>query len=403
MREKRGERERRKRPRHPGAGSKRGRPRPKGRTLDPAALEQVRALLGDEPRRRDLLLEFLHRLQDEYGCLSTPHLAALAHELRLAMAEVYEVASFYARFDIVRDGDGPPLTLRVCDSPTCELMGAGRLLEELRARAGDGLRVLRGPCMGRCDSAPVVEVGRSCVGHASADAVIEAAGRAGGADRADAGCASRVRRARGLSRCGRLRAAGSLSRGRARGGRADLGARWLGTARHGRRRLSGRAQVGAGSSGAEAAHARDQRGRGGARHLQGPLLPRARAAPLPRRHAGRGLGRGGGGLQHLSPRRVSRGSGDPAARDPAARGRGSAEARVRRASPRRRRLHLRRGVRHAREPRGKAWPAATPAAVSRRGGALRSPDVGPQRRDRVLGARHRREGRRLVRGPGPPR
>ncbi|MBW1688148.1 MAG: NADH-quinone oxidoreductase subunit F, partial [Deltaproteobacteria bacterium] len=85
MREEGGERERRKRPRHPGAGSKRGRPRPKGRTLDPAALEQVRALLGDEPRRRDLLLEFLHRLQDEYGCLSTPHLAALAHELRLAM------------------------------------------------------------------------------------------------------------------------------------------------------------------------------------------------------------------------------------------------------------------------------------------------------------------------------
>jgi len=92
------------------------------------------------------------------------------------MAEVYEVASFYARFDIVRDGDGPPLTLRVCDSPTCALMGAERLLEELRARAGDGLRVLRGPCMGRCDSAPVVEVGRSCVGHASAETVIEAVG-----------------------------------------------------------------------------------------------------------------------------------------------------------------------------------------------------------------------------------
>jgi formate dehydrogenase len=161
----------------------------------------VQALLGDQPRRRDLLLEFLHRIQDEYRCLSIPHLAALAHELRLAMAEVYEVASFYARFDIVGDGlaflpfpspswhfgnqagekarrqvrpQSPPLTLRVCDSPTCALMGASRLLEELRARSGDGLRVLRGPCMGRCDSAPVVEVGRSCVGHASAEAVIEA-------------------------------------------------------------------------------------------------------------------------------------------------------------------------------------------------------------------------------------
>jgi formate dehydrogenase len=135
----------------------------------------VRALLGDQPRRRDLLLDFLHRIQDEYRCLSTPHLAALAHELRLAMAEVYEVASFYARFDIVPHGDGPPLTLRVCDSPTCELMGASRLLEELRARSGDGLRVLRGPCMGRCDSAPVVEVGRTCVERATPEAVIEAA------------------------------------------------------------------------------------------------------------------------------------------------------------------------------------------------------------------------------------
>jgi formate dehydrogenase len=145
----------------------------------------VRALLGDRPRRRDLLLEFLHRIQDDYGCLSTPHLAALAHELRLAMAEVYEVASFYARFDVVRAGDGPPLTLRVCDSPSCELMGASRLLEELRVQAGEGLRVLRGPCMGRCDSAPVVEVGRSCVDRATPELVNEAtAARQAGQTRA---------------------------------------------------------------------------------------------------------------------------------------------------------------------------------------------------------------------------
>jgi formate dehydrogenase len=136
----------------------------------------VQALLGDRPRRRDLLIEFLHLIQDQYRCLSTPHLAALAHEMRLAMAEVYEVATFYARFDVVRPGNAPPppLTLRVCDSPSCALMGATRLLEELCARMGSGVRVLRAPCMGRCDRAPVVEVGRVHVGWATPEAVIEA-------------------------------------------------------------------------------------------------------------------------------------------------------------------------------------------------------------------------------------
>ena len=173
----RGDRHRQSRPRHPGAGKKRSRPSPKGRQVDPVALGQVRALLGERPRRRDLLIEFLHLIQDEYHCLSTPQLAALAHEMRLAMAEVFEVASFYARFDVVRQGDAPPppLTLRVCDSLSCELMGATRLLEELSARMGGRARVLRAPCMGRCDRAPVVEVGRLHVDRASPEAVIEAA------------------------------------------------------------------------------------------------------------------------------------------------------------------------------------------------------------------------------------
>jgi formate dehydrogenase len=136
----------------------------------------VQALLGDRPRRRDLLIEFLHLIQDEYHCLSMPHLAALAHEMRLAMAEVYEVATFYARFDVVRPGNAPPppLTLRVCDSPSCALMGATRLLEELCAGMEGGVRVLRAPCMGRCDRAPVVEVGRIHVDRATPEAVIEA-------------------------------------------------------------------------------------------------------------------------------------------------------------------------------------------------------------------------------------
>src|SRR6059058_69620 len=110
-------------PIHPGAGRRHASPFPKGRIVDPVALEEVRALLGDRPRRRDALLEHLHRIQDRYGRLSAAHLAALAEEMRLALVEVDEVASFYAHFDIIPDGapDPPALTVRVCDSLTCAL------------------------------------------------------------------------------------------------------------------------------------------------------------------------------------------------------------------------------------------------------------------------------------------
>src|ERR687890_829695 len=106
---------------HPGSGRRRAAPHPKGRGVDPAALDEVRALLADRPRRRDLLIEHLHLIQDRYGCLGAAHLAALADEMRLALAEVYEVATFYAHFDVVKE-DGipvPPITVRVCDSITC--------------------------------------------------------------------------------------------------------------------------------------------------------------------------------------------------------------------------------------------------------------------------------------------
>src|SRR5262245_60594874 len=90
---------------------------PKGRRVDPKAREEVRALLGDAPRRRDLLIEHLHRIQDRFGCLSAAHLVALAAEMKLAMAEVYEVATFYHHFDVVKEGDTPPpaITVRVCE------------------------------------------------------------------------------------------------------------------------------------------------------------------------------------------------------------------------------------------------------------------------------------------------
>src|SRR5271156_519791 len=158
---------------HPGSGRRRGPDHPKGRQVDPAALAEVQALLGDRERRRDLLIELLHLLQDHFGCLHARHLAALAEEMRLALVEVYEVASFYAHFDIVMDDEPPPpaLTVRVCDSLSCALGGAERLLDELRLRLGDGVRVVRAPCMGGCDKAPVVGIGHALHEHATPDSV----------------------------------------------------------------------------------------------------------------------------------------------------------------------------------------------------------------------------------------
>jgi len=160
----------------PGPGRRRTRPHPKGRQVDPTALDEVRALLGDRPRRRDLLIEHLHLIQDRHRCLSAAHLAALAQEMRLALAEVYEVATFYAHFDVVLDGEAAPpaLTVRVCDSLTCELMGAQKLLAALSAAVGAGVRVVRAPCVGRCERAPVAEVGHRFVDRATASSVAAA-------------------------------------------------------------------------------------------------------------------------------------------------------------------------------------------------------------------------------------
>ncbi|MDX2456731.1 MAG: NAD(P)H-dependent oxidoreductase subunit E [Gammaproteobacteria bacterium] len=161
---------------HPGAGRKRTRKTPKGRQVDLTALMEVRTLLGGAPRRRDLLIEYLHLLQDRYGHLSARHLAALAEELRLAQTEVYEVATFYAHFDVVREGDEapPPLTVRVCDGIACEMAGARTLLAELLKQTGREVRVLYAPCMGRCDNAPVAEVGHNHLLDTSSSAVLDA-------------------------------------------------------------------------------------------------------------------------------------------------------------------------------------------------------------------------------------
>lgn len=165
--------------RHPGSGRHRGRNRPRGWQVDPAALEQVRELLADLPRRRDLLIEHLHRIQDRYQVLSAAHLTALAEELRLALAEVYEVATFYAHFDVAREAAPPPaaLTVRVCDGVVCEMMGAQGLLEHLPEAVGNGVRVWPGPCMGGCDRAPVARVGRRAVDRATVERVAESVRR----------------------------------------------------------------------------------------------------------------------------------------------------------------------------------------------------------------------------------
>jgi NADH:ubiquinone oxidoreductase subunit F (NADH-binding)/NADH:ubiquinone oxidoreductase subunit E len=157
----------------PGSGRRRSPAFHKGRQLDPAAHNEIIALLGDRPRDRDLLIEHLHLVQDKYGCLGAAHLQALAEEMRLSMAEVYEVASFYAHFDIVLDGETSPpaVTVRVCDSLSCALAGGEALLESLAAKLGSGARVVRAPCMGRCDTAPVAEVGHRHVDRADADAI----------------------------------------------------------------------------------------------------------------------------------------------------------------------------------------------------------------------------------------
>jgi NADH:ubiquinone oxidoreductase subunit F (NADH-binding)/NADH:ubiquinone oxidoreductase subunit E len=163
--------------RHP--GSKRGRARatPKGRQVNAAARDAVRALLESRPRQRDLLIEYLHLIQDAHGALSAAHLAALAEEMRLPMSEVYEVATFYAHFDVAVDGDSlPPVTIRVCDSLSCELEGAQALLGALVESADPKrVRVVRAPCMGRCDTAPVAEVGHHHVDRASVETVMAAA------------------------------------------------------------------------------------------------------------------------------------------------------------------------------------------------------------------------------------
>ena len=156
------------------SSKQRKREAPKGRRVDPAALADVQRLLGTESRQADLLIEHLHKLQDHFGHLSAAHLAALAQEMRLAQTEVYEVATFYHHFDVVKEGEAAPapLTVRVCDGLSCEMAGAQDLLAKLPGLLGRDIRVIAAPCIGRCEQAPAVVVGQNPVPNASCEAVM---------------------------------------------------------------------------------------------------------------------------------------------------------------------------------------------------------------------------------------
>ena len=158
--------------RSPGSGGK-GSATPKGRQLSPEAALQISDLLGDMTRSRDMLIEALHLIQDRYRCLGPDHLVALAEEFQLALTEVFETATFYHHFDVLEDGGSAPpeITIRVCNSITCEMSGAKELISELRDNLGDDVRILTAPCMGACDRAPAVAVGQNQIVHATTDRI----------------------------------------------------------------------------------------------------------------------------------------------------------------------------------------------------------------------------------------
>lgn len=159
---------------------KRARGALKGRTVESGALAEIQSLLeaaqrktGVDPRRRDLLIENLHLIQDRFGHIPAAHLVALAREMKLAMTEVYEVATFYHHFDVIKEGEQAPpaLTVRVCDSLSCELSGSNELIKGLKQSLGDKVRVIPAPCVGRCEQAPVAVVGQNPVAQATVDKV----------------------------------------------------------------------------------------------------------------------------------------------------------------------------------------------------------------------------------------
>ena len=270
----------------------------KGRVVDLNALLEVQNLLGAESRERDQLIEHLHKIQDHYGHLSAAHLVALAHEMRLATTEVYEVASFYHHFDVVKEGETAPpaLTVRVCDSVSCEMAGSEELINALESSLGDGVRVQRVPCVGRCDVAPVAVVGQNTI---------------------DVATPAKVKAEVDSGNTRQILPAGSIDFDayRAEGGyqlydrllAGDISADTIiekleGSQLRGLGGFSGRAQVAHTARPARASVVCGQYRRGRARNFQGSSLYAARPASFSRRHAARGAGRWHRRLLYLRPR-----------------------------------------------------------------------------------------------------
>ena len=382
---------------------------PKGRQVDPQAREEVQALLKDDPRRRDLLIEYLHRLQDRYGHLSAAHLVALAAEMKLAMTEVYEVATFYHHFDVVKDGEAAPpaITVRVCDSISCEMAGANELLAKLPGILGKDVRVLHAPCIGRCETAPAAVVGQNPVPHASAEKIaslvkskaLKHPGRASDAS-APRHREPRLPRLRGLPRERRLRARQVVHRGREEARGRDRG-RWT---------------------------ARACAGSGGAGFPTGRKWKSVAAEPAPRLCA-INIDEGEPGTfkdrwyLERDPHRFVEGALIAAwavgideiyiyLRDEyhgcrailekelaALQAESAVQAAADPPAPRRRRLHLRRGIGDDRIDRRQARHAAAAPAVRRAGGPVRPAHARAQHGDAALGARDPREAART----GSPR
>jgi NADH:ubiquinone oxidoreductase subunit E len=360
----------------------------KGRQPDDRAREDIRALLGGAERRRDLLIEFLHLIQDKYGHLSAAHLNALAGELKMAQAEVYEVATFYHHFDVVKEGETAPpaLTVRVCDGIACEMRGAHDLIDRLKAVVGENVRVKPAPCVGACDRAPVAVVKQRQVFRADADSVMaDIKARRFAPDTPDAVNLDAYQAAGGykiLSEC--------LNGERDRDAVIDAvdasGLRGLGGAGFPTARKWG--------------FMRMRRSRGWSpstptRASPAPSrtdIPGKRSAPLSRGRADRRWAVEAeaiyiylrdeypqcAGILERKIAHIDRGRSDRRHQAPSA--------------PRRRGLYLRRRVGDAGKHRRQARPAAQPPAVPGSGGPVRQTDADQQRRDHVLAARHRRKG-----------
>ena len=316
------------------------------------------------------------------------------------MTEVYEVATFYHHFDVVKEGEEAPptLTVRVCETLSCQMAGADALRHQLAHLRERGVRVIGAPCIGRCEHAPAAVVGRNPVDDATAEKIADAIAGGRVEPQAPPYIDLAAYRADGGYQLLRRLHRGPPQRRRSRRRNGEFRA-----ARLGRRGLSDRTQMEDRARRAGAAADGRQHRRRRARHVQGSLLPRARSASLPRRHADRGVGGRHRRDLHLPARRIRRVPRAARARNRRARSRSAVPAAAHPPAPRRRRVHLRRRVGDDRVDRRQARHAAAASAVRRAGRPVRPADARAQHGNAVLGARHRGEGRRVVRRAGPAR